>query len=78
MVKTNLPKLENFLKELQRSWKEAKKSIEVVKEAMKKQFDRKRYKLQVLQTQVFRVEQVNEPCIGLIQENLIENSVQEY
>ena len=30
----------------------------------------------LLQTQVLRVGQVNEPCIGLTQENLIENSVQ--
>jgi len=29
----------------------------------------------LLQTQVLRVEQVNEPCIGLTQENSIENSV---
>jgi len=33
--------------------------------------------LQVLQTQVLRVKQVNESCIGLTQENLIENSVQD-
>ena len=31
----------------------------------------------VLQTQVLRVGQANEPCIGLIQKNLIENSVQD-
>ena len=30
----------------------------------------------VLQTQVLRVRQANEPCIGLTQENLIENSIQ--
>ena len=29
----------------------------------------------VLQNQVLRVEQVNKPCIGLTQENSIENSV---
>jgi len=29
----------------------------------------------MLQTQVLRVEQVDEPCIGLTQENLIENSL---
>ena len=34
-------------------------------------------KLYLLQTQVLNVEQVNEPYIGLIQENLIENSVQD-
>ena len=31
----------------------------------------------MLQTQVLRVRQVNEPCIGLTQENSIENSVQD-
>ena len=31
----------------------------------------------ILQTQVFKVEQANEPCIRLIQENSIENSVQD-
>ena len=31
----------------------------------------------MLQTQVLRLEQVNEPCIGLTQENSIENSVQD-
>ena len=31
----------------------------------------------VLQTQVLRVGQVNESCIGLTQENLIENSIQD-
>ncbi len=31
----------------------------------------------MLQTQVFKVGQVDEPCIGLTQENLIENSVQD-
>jgi len=29
----------------------------------------------LLQAQVFRVGQVNEPCIGLTQENSIENSI---
>ena len=36
IIKTEMPKLEKFLKELQRSQKVAKKSIEIVKEAMKK------------------------------------------
>jgi len=36
------PKLEEFLIELQRSWEEATKSIEIAKEAMKRQFDKKR------------------------------------
>ena len=31
----------------------------------------------LLQIQALRVGQVKEPCIGLIQENLIENSVQD-
>ena len=31
----------------------------------------------MLQTQVLRVGQANKPCIGLIQENSIENSVQD-
>jgi len=37
-----LPKLETFLKELQYSWGTAKISIEKAKEAMKKQFNKKR------------------------------------
>ena len=32
----------------------------------------------MLQTQDLRVCQVNESCIGLIQENLIEDSIQDY
>jgi len=48
MMKMELPKLEDFLKELQRSWEVVKKSLEVVKEAIKKQFDRKRYNSQGL------------------------------
>ena len=32
--------------------------------------------LLLLQTQVLRIRQVDEPCIGLTQENLIENSIQ--
>jgi len=32
----NFPKVEGFLVKLQKSWKEAKKSIEIAKEAMKK------------------------------------------
>jgi len=31
----------------------------------------------MLQTQVLRVGQANKPCIGLTQENLMENSVQD-
>ena len=36
IVKTELLKLEDFLKGLQKSWKTAKKLIEIAKEAMKK------------------------------------------
>ena len=32
----------------------------------------------MLQTQVLRAGQANEPCIGLTQENLIENSLQDH
>ena len=34
MVKTELPKLENFFERLQRSWKEAKRSMEMAKKAI--------------------------------------------
>jgi len=36
MVKIELSKLEDFLEELQKSWKMAKKSMEMAKEAIKK------------------------------------------
>jgi len=35
-VKTELPKLEIFLQELQESWEVAKKSMEMAKKAIKK------------------------------------------
>ena len=41
-IQMELPKLEDFLMRLQQSWKEPKKSIEIAKEAMKKQFEKKR------------------------------------
>ena len=41
-IKIELPKLEIFLKELQKSWKAAKMSMKMAKEVIKKQFDRKR------------------------------------
>ena len=47
-VKIELSKLEDFLEELQRSWKVIKKLFKVTKEAMKKQFDKKRHNLQEL------------------------------
>ena len=42
IIKKELPKLETFLKELQRSWKIVKLAIEKVKEVMKKQNNKKR------------------------------------
>ena len=36
------------------------------------------YRSKMLQTQDLRVDQINEPCIGLTQENLIENFVQDH
>ena len=44
-IKIELPKLEIFLKELQKSWKAAKTSMKMAKEAIRKQFDRKRQSL---------------------------------
>jgi len=41
-IKTELPKLENFLKKLQKSWEIAKLSIEKAKKAIEKQFDKKK------------------------------------
>ena len=43
-----LPKLEDFLKELQKSWNMAKQSMEIAKEAIKRQFDKKRWNIQRL------------------------------
>ena len=40
-VKTELPKLEDFLERLQKFWKTAKKSIEIAKEAIKNNLIRK-------------------------------------
>jgi len=36
------PKLEEFLIGLQKSWEEATKAMDMAKEVMKKQFDKKR------------------------------------
>jgi len=41
MVQIEFPKLEEFLIGLQRSWKEAMKSIKTAQGIMKKQFDKK-------------------------------------
>ena len=43
-----LPKLEDFLIRLQRSWKEAMKSIKAAKDTIKRQFNKKRRNLQGL------------------------------
>jgi len=42
-VQTEFPKLEEYLTRLQRSWEKATKSMEMAKEAMKRQFDKKRW-----------------------------------
>ena len=41
IVKTELPRLEDFFEGLQKSWEVAKKSMKMAKEAIKKQFDKK-------------------------------------
>ena len=41
-VKIELPKLEDFLKEPQKSQKAVKQLMEIAKEAIKRQFDKKR------------------------------------
>ena len=40
-IQMEIPKLEEFLMKLQKSWEEARKSIETAQETMKKQFDKK-------------------------------------
>ena len=47
-MKMKLSKLKDFLKELQESWKITKKLIEIAKEAIKKQFSKKRQNSQEL------------------------------
>ena len=42
------PKLEEFLIGLQKSWEEATKAMDMAKEIMKRQFDKKRQNLQEL------------------------------
>ena len=41
IIRTELPKLNNFLKELQRSWNKARILMNIAKEAIKKQFNKK-------------------------------------
>jgi len=40
-IQTEIPKLEEFLMKIQRSWEEAMKSMEITQEMMKKQYDKK-------------------------------------
>ena len=42
MVKTDIPRVEDFLSGLQRSWEQATKAMEEAQRNMKKQFDKKR------------------------------------
>ena len=51
-VQIEFPKLEEFLIRLQRSWEDVTKSMEIAKEAMKKQFD-KRWNLQGLKETIY-------------------------
>ena len=41
-IKTKLPKINDFLEGLQKSWNKAKILMDMAKEAMKKQFDKRR------------------------------------
>jgi len=47
-VQTEFPKLEEFLIGLQRSWEEVTKAMNMAKETMKRQFDKKMRNLQRL------------------------------
>ena len=47
-IKTKLPNLNDFLKGLQRSWDKVRILMDIAKEAVKKQFDKKRRNLQRL------------------------------
>jgi len=47
-VQIEFPKLEEFLISLQKSWKEATKAMDMAKEMMKRQFDKKRQNPQEL------------------------------
>ena len=42
IIRMKLPKLSDFLKGLQRSWNKAKRSIDMTKEAIKKQYNKRR------------------------------------
>ena len=47
-MQMEFPKLEEFLIGLQKSWEEATKAMDMAKETMKRQFDKKRQNLQEL------------------------------
>jgi len=47
-VQTEFPKLEEFLINLKKSWKEATKAMDMAKEVIKRQFDKKRQNPQEL------------------------------
>ena len=42
MVQTEIPRVEEFLVGLQKSWEQVTKAMEEVQKSMKKQFDKKR------------------------------------
>ena len=42
MVQTRIPRVEEFLMGLQKSWEQVTKAMEEVQKSMKKQFDKKR------------------------------------
>jgi len=42
MVQTEIPRVEEFVKELQKSWEQATNAMEEAQKKMKKQFDKKR------------------------------------
>jgi len=42
MVKTDIPRVEDFLSELQKSWEQATKAMEEEQRSIKKQFDKKK------------------------------------
>ena len=42
MVKTDIPRVEDFLNELQKSWEQTTKAMEEAQRNIKKQFDKKR------------------------------------
>jgi len=42
MVQTEIPQVEEFMKELQKSWEQAMKAMEEAQKNMKRQFNKKR------------------------------------